>query len=48
MPKESAELKGQQHRVLGVYCEFHQMQESEQLSLIKVIEINSRTFRAHL
>lgn len=47
MPKKSTELKGQQHRVLGVYFEFHQMQESEQLSLLKVIEINSRRLRVH-
>lgn len=47
MPRTSTELKGQQPRVLGVYCEFHQMQESEQLSLLKVIKVNSRRLRVH-
>lgn len=42
------ELKGRQRRVLGVHFEFHQMQESEQFSLLRVIEINNRSLRAHL
>lgn len=43
-----SELKGRQRGVLGVHFEFHQMQESEQLSLLRVIEINNRSLREHL
>lgn len=41
MPKKSTELSGEQHGVLGLCFEFHQMQEFEHLLWLKVIEMNS-------